>query len=94
MLYSVAGALLAIIFAVAAWRRARVPGGYYDGMEYGMEARTHRRYFGLGIAFVAFFAVALAMRWTTAGIVTLALFATIAVFYGASFLRGASHDET
>jgi hypothetical protein len=32
------------------------------------------------------------MQWTTPGIVALAVYATIAIFYAASFLRGASDD--
>ena len=93
MIYSATGAILAMVVAIVAWRRSGVASGYYDRMDYGMEDRSHRRYCALSIAFVAFFAFALAVRWATAGIVALALFATIAVFYGSSFLRGASHEQ-
>lgn len=93
MIYSAAGAFLATAVAVAAWRCSRVASGYYDRMDYGMEDRTHLRYSALSLAFVAFFAVALTLRWATAGVVALAAFVTIAVFYGSSFLRGASHDQ-
>lgn len=92
MLYGAAGAILAMVTAFAAWRRSRRVSGYYDGMEYGMEARAHLRYCAISLAFVAFFAISLALQWTIAGIAGLAIFATIAVFYGASFLRGASHE--
>jgi hypothetical protein len=93
MLYTAAGAVLASVVAIAAWRRSLRRGGYYDHMEYGMESRTHLRYCAISLAFAAFFAVALALQWTIAGMVALAAFVAIAVFYGASFLRGASHDE-
>jgi hypothetical protein len=92
MIYSAAGALLAAVVAVTAWHRSRGVRGYYDGTIYAMDARTHRRYCAISVAFAAYFAVAYALQWTAAGIVALAAYATIAVFYAASFLRGASDD--
>ena len=93
MLYSAAGALFAAAIAIAAWRRSRGASGYYDGMEYGMGPRAHLRYCVISCAFAIFFAISLLLQWTIAGIAGVAVFATIAVFYGASFLRGASHDR-
>lgn len=92
MLYSAAGALVATTVAIAAWRRSRGAAGYYDGMVYGMEPRTHRRYCAASVLFAIYFAIAAALHWTTAGIVALAAYATVAALYGASFLRGASDD--
>ena len=92
MIYCAAGALLAAAVAIAAWRRSRGASGYYDGMVYGMDATAHRRYCGVSLAFLMLFAVALALHWAAAGVIVLAAYAIIAVFYVASFLRGASDD--
>lgn len=92
MLYNAAGAFLAAGVAVAAWRRSGATSGYYDGMVYGMDARAHRRYCAISVAFAAYFAIACTLRWSTAGVIALAAYAFIAVFYAASFLRGASDD--
>lgn len=92
MLYSAAGALLAMTVAVAAWRRSCGASGYYDGMVYGMDPSAHRRYCAISIVFAIYFATTLALHWTAAAIAGIAVYATIAVFYAASFLRGASDD--
>lgn len=93
MFYSIAGLALSLSVAVAAWRRSRSEGGYYDREVYAMQRTTHLRYGAISLAFAAFFAVALAMRLEPAGIVALALYAVIAVFYAASFLQGAADRD-
>ena len=92
MIYSAAGALLAAAIALLAWRRSLGAPGYYDGMVYGMDARSHRRYCAISIAFAVCFTLMCVLHWTAAGIVALTAYAIVAVFYAASFLRGASDD--
>jgi hypothetical protein len=90
MLYGAIGlACSACVAVVAAWR-SRSAGGYYDRGVYGMDARAHRRYASISLAFAVFFAAMLVLQAETAGIVGLALYALVAVFYATSFLRGAS----
>jgi hypothetical protein len=90
MSYSIAGLVLALGVAAAAWQRSRSAGGFYDAQVYGMDRATHRRYCAIGVAFAAFFGLAYALHLYGAGIAALALYAVIAVFYLSSFLRGAS----
>lgn len=52
----------------------------------------HRRYAAVSFAFALFFFAASLLRLGTAGIAGLALYALIAIFYAASFLRGASDE--
>ncbi|MGC2651846.1 MAG: hypothetical protein WA304_13700, partial [Candidatus Cybelea sp.] len=90
MLYGAIGlACSACVAGVAAWR-SRSAGGYYDRGVYGLDARAHRRYASISLAFAVFFAAMLVLHAVTAGIVGLALYALVAVFYATSFLRGAS----
>lgn len=90
MLYSAAGLVLSLGIAAIALLRSRKRGGYYDREVYGMSRTTHVVYGAIGLAFAAFFAVALRLGLEPAGIAALALYAVIAVFYLSSFLRGAS----
>jgi hypothetical protein len=90
--WSLAGLILALAVAAAAWRRSRAPGGFYDRETYGMDASAHRRYCAVSLAFVPYFAVTYARGYATAGIAGLALYALIAVFYAASFLQGAPDE--
>lgn len=92
MFYSAAGIVVASIVAIAAWRRSRSPGGFYDGDVYGMSESAHRRYAAISLAFAVYFAIAFVLHLDAGGIAGLALYALIAVFYAASFLQGA-HDE-
>lgn len=90
MLYSAIGlACSACVAGIAMWR-GRSTGGYYDRGVYGMDARAHRRYASISLGFAVFFAAMLGLHAGTAGIVGLALYALVAVFYATSFLRGAS----
>lgn len=92
-MWNAIGLTLALAVAVLAWLRSRKPGGYYDAAVYGMTPLAHRRYALLSLAFGAFFGTALLLRSDTAGLIGLALYAVIAVFYGASFLRGSVENE-
>lgn len=93
MIYELAGCALALAVAVIAWRRSRASGGFYDRDVYAMDNVAHRRYAVASLTFAAYFALAYALGWETAGIAGLALYALIAVLYGASFLRGASDRD-
>ncbi len=90
MVWSLAGAAVALAIGTAAWRRSRSPGGFYDREIYGMSPRSHRRYAAVSMLFAAYFAVTAACRLDAAGIAGLALYAAIAIFYVTSFLQGAS----
>lgn len=76
-----------------AWFRSMRPHGFYDAGVYAMTARSHRRFAGLSLAFAAFFALALGLHRDALGVGGLGLYAIAAVWYGASFLRGASDDD-
>jgi len=92
MIWSLAGFVIALIVGAAAWRRSRSPGGFYDREIYGMSGAVHRRYALASFIFVAYFAVAYALGLDTAAVAGLAVYALIALLYGASFLRGASDE--
>ena len=88
------GALLSLLLAAAAWIRSRAAGGYYDAEVYGMTAATHRRYAIASACFaLAFFALALLRPGGAATIWLFAAFVLVAVFYGTSYLRGASEND-
>jgi hypothetical protein len=92
-MWNIGGLALALFIAAIAFLRSRARGSYYDAEVYGMVPSTHRRYAGISLAFALFFAAALAFHvdW---GLVGLAIYVTIAVFYLTSFLRGyADYDE-
>jgi hypothetical protein len=91
--WSLAGLTLSLAMLLLAWHRSRRAGGYYDAQVYGMTARTHRAFAFVASAFAAYFAAALVLRNEAAGIVGMGLYAVVAIFYGTSFLRGASEDE-
>jgi hypothetical protein len=92
MIWSLAGLGVALGVGAVAWRRSRHTGGFYDREIYGMDSSAHKRYAALSLIFAGYFAAAFALGLTAAGIAGLALYALIAVFYGASFLRGASDE--
>lgn len=93
MIYSIAGLVLALGVAAAAWRRSRSAGGFYDAQIYAMDRAAHRRYGGISLGFAAFFAMAYGMHLYGAGIGALALYVLVAVFYATSFLRGAADAD-
>lgn len=94
MIWTSIGLLLALTLAAVAWRRSLGSGGFYDSDVYAMTPAIHRRYALASLAFAAYFAGALFLRWEAAGIAGLALYALMAVFYATSFLRGApDRDE-
>ena len=83
----------ALTLAAVAWWRSARPLGFYDAAVYAMTSRSHRRFAAVSLAFASFFAVALWLRRDAAGLGGFALYAIAAVWYGASFLRGASDDD-
>jgi len=93
-MWNIGGLALALFIAATAYARSRARGGYYDAQLYGMEPSTHRRYAAVSLAFALFFAAALGLHAQFGGIVLLAIYAAIALFYLTSFLRGyADNDE-
>jgi hypothetical protein len=92
MIWSLAGLVVALAVAAAAWRYSLTPGGFYDRETYAMSSSTHRRYATASLAFASYFAATYAFRLETAGIAGLALYALIAVFYATSFLQGAPDE--
>jgi hypothetical protein len=87
--WSLSGAIAAIVMAGFAWWRSSQR-GFYDGDVYGMTAVTHRRYAIAAGLCAAGFAATYAMRLEALAIALLTLFTLLAVFYGTSFLRGFS----
>ena len=71
MMYSIAGLVLALGVAAAAWQRSRSAGGFYDAQVYGMDRATHRRYCAISLGFAAFFALACVLHLYGAGIAAL-----------------------
>ena len=92
-MWSLAGLTVALAMALLAWWKSRNEGGYYDAHVYAMTARSHRGFALAGLAFAAFFAATFALGRESVGTVGLGVFAVVAIFYTASFLRGASDDE-
>lgn len=93
MAWSVLGLALSLGIAAVAWGRTRSRGGFYDRETYGMDSAAHLRYALLSLGFAAYFGVVYALRFQSAGIAGLALYALIAVFYATSFLQGASDRD-
>ena len=92
-MWSSLGCVLALALAALAWWRSRGVGGFYEREIYGMTARMHRRYAIVAIALAVLFG---AIRFTGSTAILIpcfAAFALLAVFYGASFLRGFSDDD-
>lgn len=93
-MWSIVGFVLALSIAICARKASGARRGYYDSQTYGMTAKTHRRFGFASLAFAGFFAGAYLLHAETAGVITLALYALIAIFYATSFLRGAAdYDE-
>ena len=85
--------VLSLTLAGAAWARSRAPGaGFYEGDVYHLDAVGHRRY---ALVFAALALVAGAAIFVPAiPLVPLAaILALAAIFYGATFLRGASGED-
>lgn len=87
------GLAVSLAVAAAAWWRSRLTGGYYDAGIYGMTPRAHRAYALVSLGFALFFALALGLGSTSAGVAGLAIYTVVAIFYATSFLRGAADDE-
>ncbi len=84
---------VSLAIAALAWSRSRGSGGFYDAGVYAMTARTHAAYAVASLAFALFFAGAIALRWETLAVPGLALYAVVATFYAASFVRGAADAD-
>ncbi len=92
-MWVVSGLVLSLGLAlVACWRRAARTGGHYERDIYGMDAAAHSRY---ALAFSGFTTLFIAALFLPGFPVTplLAVLAFVAIFYGATFLRGASGED-
>jgi hypothetical protein len=86
------GLILSSALALAAGLRSRAPAGHFDGEGYGMTPAVHRRYAAAGVVLAGLFALAFLVPGIPV-IPTLAVTIATAIFYGASFVRGAQADE-
>jgi hypothetical protein len=90
-MWNLIGAVAALAFGAAAWRRSQsAAGGFYDEGVYGMSRAIHRRYALAGLGFAIYFSVAFALHAAIAGLAGFAVFVLIAILYASSFIRGAS----
>ena len=85
-MWSAIGAILAAVGAAAAFVRARYPPGAYDD-EYGMTARSHRRFGWLSVAFAALFGVT-ALVPAIPPVPIAAVYVLLLILYATSFARG------
>lgn len=88
-----AGFTLAIAVSLLAFARSRAAGRtYYESAVYHMDTKGHARY---GYAFVLLAAaLGAAILWPVVpAIPILAIFVLIAIFYGATFVRGAAGED-
>jgi len=91
-MWVVSGLVLSVVLALVAWARSKAaPRTYYESQMYGMGSRAHQ---GYCLAFVLL-AIGLlgAIMWPPLALPALAVFALIAILYGATFLRGASGED-
>jgi cobalamin synthase len=84
--WSAIGAILAALGAAAAFVRARYPAGPYDD-EYGMTARSHRRFGWVSVAFAVLFGVT-ALVPAIPPVPIAAVYVLLLILYATSFLRG------
>jgi hypothetical protein len=81
-----------MVLALVAWTRSKAAAGsYYESQVYGMGPKAHQGYAltfaGLALALLA------AIMWPPLALPALAVFALVAILYGATFLRGASGED-
>ena len=86
------GLIVSSLLAVGAGLRSRAPAGHFDGEVYGMTPAAHRRYAVAGVVLAVLFALAFVVPAIPV-IPTLAVTLATAIFYAASFVRGAEPDE-
>jgi hypothetical protein len=86
------GLILCLGLAAAAWWRSRARLGPFDGAVYGMTRRSHQHYALAALALAVAFAAAIV--WPAIPVIPLLAVAVIvAIFYAASFVRGAESDD-
>ena len=84
------GAALSALGALLAMRQARTPErSGFAHEEYGMTARSHRRFSVLSAGFCCVFVAGAIVRWVPV-VAVLALYVLALVLYAASFARGFS----
>lgn len=91
-MWVLSGLVLSIVLALVAWSRSRAASGtYFESQVYGMGPASHR---GYGLAFAALAAAFMAaLMWPPMTLPVFAVFAVVAILYGATFLRGASGED-
>ncbi len=82
MMWGAIGCAASLLLALAAFRRARGAGDFYDD-GYGMTPAMHRRYAFAGLGFATLFGLCWLLGTATMAAVLLAPFATIAILYAA-----------
>lgn len=92
-MYGIFGALLAIAGGAFAWQNARVKrASFYATEVYNLTARGHRR-FALASGIFALVFIVDRLTWNVVAVPLLALYAVLAILYGASFVRGATGED-
>ncbi|HEV2262169.1 MAG TPA: hypothetical protein VGR69_07795 [Candidatus Rubrimentiphilum sp.] len=88
-----AGFTLAIaVAALAFWRSRQAERTYYESEVYHMDTRAHARYAYAFVLLAA--ALGAAILWPVVpAIPIVAIFVLIAIFYGATFVRGAAGED-
>jgi hypothetical protein len=91
--YGTFGAVMAALGAILAYRNARVSTtSFYANQVYNITANGHLR-FAIASAIIAFVFVLGRLFFDVISVPLLALYAVLAILYGASFVRGATGED-
>lgn len=92
-MYGTFGAVMAALGAILAFRNARVSTrSFYANQVYNVTPHGHLR-FAVASAIVAFIFVLGQLFFDVISVPLLALYAVLAILYGASFVRGATGED-
>lgn len=92
-MYGTFGVIIAAIGAVLAYRNARVTSrSFYATQVYNVTARGHMRFAWTSLSCAIVFLID-RLFFNTIAIPLLALYAVLAILYGASFVRGATGED-
>ena len=92
-MYGTFGVIIAAIGAVLAYRNARVTSrSFYATQVYNVTARGHMRFAWTSLSCAIVFLID-RFFFNTIAIPLLALYAVLAILYGASFVRGATGED-
>jgi hypothetical protein len=91
--YGIFGAIAAALGAILAYRNARSStASFYANQVYNMTARGHLR-FAIASAIIALLFLIGTLFFNVITVPLLALYAVLAILYGASFVRGATGED-